>query len=143
MSAEQPPSANISATIGDVNQGQVAVGIGNTQTNVASGGAGGATAADLAQLHELLASLAGQVEADAPPEKKDAALERVGELSEALTAEAPDVTTVEYVKNWFSKHLPKLAGVVAGVLVNPVIGTVVAAAGEGIADDYRRRVGSV
>jgi hypothetical protein len=140
MSAEQPPT-NISATIGNVSQGQVAVGVGNTQTNVASAG-GGPSAADLAQLQELLASLASQVAVEAPPEQKQAAMERVGELSEALTAETPDLTTVEYVKNWFSKHLPKLAGVVVGVLVNPVVGTVVAAAGQGIADDYRRRVGS-
>jgi hypothetical protein len=133
-----PPSGSIYATIGDVH-GQVAVGTGITQTNVVS--TGGPSAADLEQLQALLAALAGQVEAEAPPDKKESAMERVGELSEALTAETPDLTTIEYVKNWFAKHVPKLAGAVIGVLVNPVVGSVVAAAGDGLAEDLRRRVG--
>jgi hypothetical protein len=141
VTAGDQTTGSISATIGDVHHGQVAVGTGNTQTNVVVGG-GGPSPEDLAQVQALLASLAAQVEAEAPPEKKDAAVERVTELSEALTAETPDLTTVEYVKNWFSKHLPKLAGVVVGVLVNPVVGSVVAAAGEGLAEDFRNRVGS-
>jgi tetrahydromethanopterin S-methyltransferase subunit C len=45
------------------------------------------------------------------------------------------------VTRWFSKHLPHLAGAVIAVLVNPVIGAVVAAGDDGLIGELRRRVG--
>lgn len=79
--------------------------------------------------------------AEAPPEKKEAALERVQELEEAVTAEKPDLTTMEYVKQWFVKNLPGLAGAVTGVVVNPIVGKLVEAAGDALAAEFRRRFG--
>jgi len=97
------------------------------------------TKADLAAVRELFAELKRQIEAQAPPEKKDPAMERVEELEEAVTAGKPDLTTMEYVKNWFGKHLPQLAGVVVSVLVNPIVGKVVEATGELAAEELKRR----
>lgn len=99
------------------------------------------TEADLAAVQDLFAELKRQIEAQAPPEKKDSAIERVEELEEAVTAEKPDLTTMEYVKKWFSKHLPQLAGAVVSVLVNPIVGKVVEAAGELAAGELKRRLG--
>jgi uncharacterized membrane protein YgcG len=99
------------------------------------------TEADLDAVRELFAELRRQVEAQAPPEKKASALERVEELEEAVTADEPDLTTAEYVWRWFSKNLPQLAGTVVSVLVDPVLGKVLEAAGELAANELRRRLG--
>jgi len=97
------------------------------------------TEADLAIVQELFAKLKRQVDAQSPPEKRDSAIERVEELEEAVTEKKPDFTTMEYVKKWFDKHLPQLAGAVVSVLVNPIVGKVVEAAGELAAWELKRR----
>jgi len=99
------------------------------------------TEADLATIRQLFADLRHQIEAQAPAEKKDSAVERIAELEEAVIAKEPDLTTMEYVKKWFSKHLPQMAGMVAGVLVNPIVGKVVEAAGDLAAGELKRRFG--
>jgi hypothetical protein len=126
--------------IGNVS-GQAAIGKAITQTHVASGARPEVTEADLAELQRLLASLRVQVEAEAPPDKKEQALERVGELEEAVQAKEPDLSTMEYVRNWFAKNLPKMAGAVTGVVIHPIVGALVAAVGQSLADEYRRRFG--
>ena len=98
---------------------------------------------DLAEVRKLFAELKQRVEAEAPPDRKNSAVDRVEELEEAVTAEKPDLTTMEYVKKWFGKHLPQLAGVVTGVLINPIVGKVVEAAGELAAGELKRRLGQV
>ena len=81
------------------------------------------------------------MEVKAPPEKKDAALERVDELEEAITAQEPDLPTMEYVKRWFVRNLPDLAGAVTSVVVHPIVGKLVEAAGDALAAEFRRRFG--
>ncbi len=125
---------------GDVS-GQVAVGKDIVQRQTA-GARPQVTEADIAAIRQMLDDLRAQVAAQAPDDKKDAALERVDELEEAITAEEPDLTTMEYVKKWFAKHLPQLAGAVTSVVVNPIVGKVVEAAGEVAANEFRRRFGS-
>ena len=58
-----------------------------------------------------------------------------------VNAEEPDLSVMEYVKGWFGKHLPQLAGAVASVVVHPVVGKVVGAAGDLAAAEFRRRFG--
>jgi hypothetical protein len=48
---------------------------------------------------------------------------------------------MEYVKGWFAKHLPGLAGAVTGVIVHPIVGKLVEAAGETLAAEFKRRFG--
>ena len=142
MSGQDKPGDVIYGNISGRVSGQAAVGkdikqtqaIGNPRTEV--------TEADLATLRQALAKLRVQVEGGAPPEKKDAALERVNELEEAVTAKEPDLSTMEYVRNWFVKNAPKLAGVVSSVVVNPIVGKLVEAAGEGLSAEFRRRFGT-
>jgi len=123
---------------GDVS-GQVAVGKGITQIQTIGAARPQVTEADLAELRQVLADLRAKVAAEAPTEKKDAALERVAELEEAITAEEPDLATMEYVERWFVKNLPELAEAVTRVVVHPIVGKRVEAAGDALAAEFRRR----
>jgi len=118
-------SGNISGNI----SGQVAVGKNIAQTQRV-GARADLTDDEQAELQQLFVDLRSRVAAEAPPEQQQAAVERAQELEEALTAEEPDLATAQYVKSWFLKRLPGLAGIVTGVLVNPVVGKLVQSAGD-------------
>jgi len=140
MNDQSGKGDSIQSTItGDVT-GQVAVGkdIRQRQTIAAPEPP---TEAELEQLRAAFAELKALVQSEAPPDSQAAAAERVAELEQATISEKPDVSTMEYVKNWFSKNLPKLAGAVTGVLVNPIVGKLVQAAGDTVAEEFRRRFG--
>jgi hypothetical protein len=129
----------IQATIGD-NAHQVAVGKDIVQQQHI-GGSVEITETDLEQVRQLFTELKQQIEQVAPPEKKSAAMERVSELENELASKKPTLTTFEYVRNWFGKNLPSLLGAVTSVLVNPIVGKVVEAAGEIAAGELKRHFG--
>ncbi len=141
MSDTSRSGDEIRATISGEISGQAAVGKDIVQKQVI-GARPEVTEADLEAIRQMIADLRARVAEQAPPEKKGAALERVDELEEAITAEEPDLTTMEYVKKWFGKHLPQLAGAVTSVVVNPIVGKVVEAAGEVAATKFRKRFGA-
>jgi len=141
MSEQEKSGDVIRATISGDISGQVAVGKGITQIQTIGAARLEVTEADLAELRQALVNLKAQVAAEAPPDKKDAALERVEELEEAVTAEEPDLTTMEYINRWFVKNLPGLAGAVTSVVVHPIVGKLVEAAGDTLAAEFRRRFG--
>lgn len=124
---------HISATVSGHVQGQVAVGKDIEQTQTTGDMTLEVTEAERAELRQAFADLRGEVAAAAPPGSKAGALERVDELEQAVTAEEPDLTTMQYVKRWFAKNLPGVAGSVAGILVHPVVGKLVQTAGEAAA----------
>jgi hypothetical protein len=125
----------ISAQITGAVSGQVAVGkrIAQQQTT----GAADVTPDELAQLRQAFADLRADIAAQAPPERQAAAVERVEELEQAVLAEEPDMTTIAYVGRWFKTNLPGLAGAVTGIVVHPVVGRIVGAAGNAIAAELR------
>jgi len=142
-SPEPPRSGHVSATFFGNISGQVAVGnvivsqsqtLGTAQPTLVE--------TNLAGLRQLLADLEAQVAATAPSEQRQAAVERVRELGEAITAKEPDLSTLEYVQRWFVKNLPGLAGTVTGVVTHPIVSRLVEAAGDALAADFRRRFGS-
>src|SRR3954447_18377322 len=141
MSTQQRSGDVIRASFNGGVSGQVAVGKGITQAQTIGAGAPEITEADRAALRRALTDLRTQAVAEAPLDKKAAALERVDELEEAVTAETPDLSTMEYVNRWFFKHLPQVAGSVVGVVTNPVVGKLVEAAGDGLAAEFSRRFG--
>ena len=142
MNEDENKRESIRAKIsGDVS-GQLAIGKNIAQAQSVGVTRTPLTDAELAQLRQLLTDLKAQVEAGAPPDKKDAAVERVNELEAAVTAKKPDLTTMEYVRNWFGRNAPKLAGAVTAVLINPLVGKAVEAGGELVSDEFRRRFGS-
>jgi hypothetical protein len=125
--------------IGRIDGQQVVVGTGNTQTVVATRPA--VTEADLAALRQAFADLKQLIAAQAAPDKKDSALERIDELEEACAMDKPDVGAIGYVKRWFARNLPQLAGAVTGVIIHPIVGKLVAAAGDALAAEFRRVIG--
>jgi hypothetical protein len=141
MSNRRQPKNGTHITTGPLKNSQVAIGDGNVQTYEASGAPPEVTRAELDQLHKLFADLKAQVEAQAPAEKKAAGLERVAELEAAVTAKKPDLTTMGYVKQWFVKNLPSLAGAVTGLVVHPIVGKLVELAGEMLASELKERLG--
>jgi hypothetical protein len=91
------------------------------------------------ELRQLLAQLRTKVEFETPVDIKDAALERVNELEQAVTGQKPDLSTMEYVRNWFVKNAPSMAGAVVSVVVHPIVGRLVEAAGDALASDFKKR----
>jgi hypothetical protein len=94
---------------------------------------------NMAQLMELLETLHNQIQDTAPAEKKSQALERASELKETVLGGSPEISTLEYIKNWFARNLPGLAGTVTGIVIHPIVGKLVEAAGEAAAAEFRRR----
>ena len=125
----------ISATFtGDVS-GQIAVGKNIAQHQVT--GTAAVTEDELAQLRRAFARLRAQVAEEAPPERQAAAVERIDELEQATLAEKPDPTTIAYVGRWFQTNLARLAGAVTGIVVHPLVGRIIGAAGEAIVAELR------
>ncbi len=133
-------SKNNEVQIGGNFDGQLAVGDHITQV---AGSAGAAVSkADLEELRRMLKSLRDKVAAEAPADKKDDALGHVQELEQAVTEQKPDLTTMEYVRNWFVKQLPTIAGAVTSVVVHPIVGRLVEAGGDALVDEFHRRFGA-
>ena len=131
--------STIHASISGGVTGQVVVGNHNVQHLLHASGAGGVTPAERADLEALVSQLRSQVAAAAPPEQRQLALDRVDELEQEVAAGQPDLNKLDYVKLWFAGNLPRLAGLVTGILVHPVLGKIVDSAGDALASEYRRR----
>ena len=101
------------------------------------------SAPDVASLAELFATLKQEVTAQAPPGMKTKALQKVESLEKAVIEDEPDLGMMESVLNWFKKSLPQLAGAVASVIVHPIVGKIVGAAGELVAAEFKRRFGDL
>ena len=118
--------------------GQVGVGEHIQQTNIRNSPV---TEADRAAVGELLAELKRQVAAETRPEDRDAALGRLDDLGDAVVAEPPNVGTLVYVRDWFAAHLPALARRVNDLILNPLVGKIVGAAGDLAAAEFRNAFG--
>jgi hypothetical protein len=123
--------------IGADASGQIAVGNRITQTSTRIERPE-VSAAELAELQTLLDDLRARIASEAPPERRDGAVERVDELATAITAEHPDVGTMRYVLNWFRDKVGPLAGAVREMVLNPLVAKVVGAAGDVAAKDFER-----
>lgn len=124
--------------IGSISGGQVSLGLGGGPAQPGEPAPPGLDSYGVV-VGQLLHALKVQVESKAPPEQKQAALERVDELSQALTAALPDLDTAVYVRNWFARRLPDLAGAVIQTVTHPAVGELIAAAGETAAAEFQRR----
>lgn len=133
---EEQAHTTVRGTVSNVSGGQVAIGGTVTQTSTTVS-AQGPTEADVAALLQQFATLRTEVLAD--PETPDAAAEKLDELQAAVTAEKPELSTMEYVRDWFVKYAPKFAGAVTALVVNPIVGALVGAAGETLATEFKRR----
>lgn len=136
MSEESRRGDVISGVIQGVGAGgQAAIGKDIDQTQIHAG----PTADELRDLGAAFAAFRAEVEREAPPELKEEALKQAEELEKATTGPTPDVSRMAAARRWFLEHAPKLFGAVTTVIVNPIVGKVVQAAGDAIAAEYRRR----
>ncbi|MCP2342841.1 hypothetical protein [Actinomadura rupiterrae] len=122
----------VSIRVGGDLSGQVVVGDRNT---VSGGNGEPVTEAELARLSELFAELRGRVTG----EDGGAALGKLDELEEAITAEEPDLATMEHVQGWFRRRMPGLAEAVGRLVVSPLVTRVVTTAGDDVAAEFHRR----
>jgi hypothetical protein len=142
LMTKKPSGGNkINVNVGGDVSGQLAAGHNIQQISTRT--TSNVTKAEIEELSQLLADLRAKVEAEAQPEKKEAALERVNELEQAIAEKKPDLTTMEYVKNWFAKHLPGLAGTVTSVVLHPIVGKLVEAGGDALVGEFQRRFGGI
>jgi hypothetical protein len=124
---------HINASVGGDVHGQMATGKDIRQKQVTGAPL---TQEERAELAGEFEALRRQVAAEAPAELQAGATERVTELEEALTAEKPDLTTVQYVKRWFARNLPALAGSLTSLLVHPLVGRLVQAGGDALVAEF-------
>ncbi len=98
--------------LGNISGGQITIGPANPAGQIQPA----APTPGSLSLEQQLFKLKIRVEVEAPAAKKAAALERLAELEETLTAPAPDLETVTYLKNWFAKNIPALAEAINEVI---------------------------
>jgi hypothetical protein len=130
---EENAGGKFNIKIGDLHQSQAVVGDNNTVTqNI------GLTPEEAAELRGVFDDLQTKVVEKAPPDKRDAALAEAKELERAIVTEDPKPDRVRQALAWFRDNAPELAGAVAGIVVNPLVGKVVEKAGKAIADQFRQ-----
>jgi len=66
-------------------------------------------------------------------------LERLTELTEALTATPPDLDTMVYTNRWFAKNSPHLTSAITELVRHPLVNTLVTVGGPNLVAEYRRR----
>ncbi|HEX9331925.1 MAG TPA: hypothetical protein VF896_08570 [Anaerolineales bacterium] len=97
MSKKPKSTQGVRVTVGGDVSGQLAAGENITQVSTKT--TSEVTKAELEEFRQLLTMLRSKIEAEAQPDKKESALERVGELEQAVTEKKPDLSTMEYVRN--------------------------------------------
>lgn len=137
MATEKPRNESVSATVGNVSGGNIAIGHTVTQTSTVTTGAGAVTPEQLAELKKNFADLRAELVED--PEVPEEAPAKLDQLEKAITEGTPDIGTMERVRNWFLKYAPKMAGSVMALVVNPIVGSLVGAAGEAASSEFRKR----
>ena len=139
MSEKEKETKNVNVKIGGDASGNIIVGdenkvtIDQSQTNIT------VTDKEYEELFSLIDDLKEKILKEADDDKKDQAIERAEELKEALKEKKPDLSTMEYVTNWFAKNLPTIAGSVTSLVIHPIVGKLVQAAGDAAVEEFNRR----
>ena len=128
---EERQSGKFNVQIGSVTGGQVTIGDYNTVSQRV-----GLSAAETAELRQVFEDLRAAVTAAVPSEQREQALTEAAEVEAAVIADQPDPSRARRALKWFRDNAPQLAGAVVGVLVNPLVGRVVEAAGDLVAGQF-------
>jgi len=118
--------------IGTVTSSQVTVGDYNTVTQRV-----GLTPDEAGQLKAAFDGLRRDVAAQVPPEQRDEAIAQAAEVEAAVVAPEPDPGRFRRALSWFRAHAPQVAGTVVSVVVSPIVGKVVEAAGDAVAGRFK------
>ena len=137
MTDEQQPIRSEIRVRGNLS-GQVGVGhhIDQQQTTYAP-----VTAEDRAELAQAIDELRELIRTAADPAERDEALKRTDELEEAVNAETPKLSTIEYVRDWITDHVGPAAAAVHAFVLSPILAKFVAAGGDALLTEFRRRFG--
>jgi hypothetical protein len=100
----------------------------------------GLTPTEVADLRAVFDGLRADVEANAPPGQREAALAQAAEVEASVVAGQPDPSRFKRALAWFRANAPQIAGTVASVVVSPIVGKVVEGAGDAIAGRFRDAV---
>jgi hypothetical protein len=120
---------------GNVSQSQFVTGDYNTVAQHV-----GLSPEDVKLLRGAFDDMKAQVAAEAPPELRAEAEAQAAEIEKAVVATQPDPGRARRALRWFREHLPQVLGTVTSVLVNPIVGKVVEAAGDAVANEFREAV---
>jgi hypothetical protein len=129
----------VSWSSGDIVRSQVVIGDDNT---VVHNETPAISRAELDELQKQFSDLKVQIKAAAPSKKRTQALKKADELHKAVVSKKPDPSAMAEIRDWFVKNLPGIAGSVTGLVVNPIVGKLVEAAGDAVTGEFRRRFGS-
>jgi hypothetical protein len=139
MPDEQGSGDRISARISNVSGGQVAVGKDIRQSATRVDVRGALTPEELQQLATMFAAFRDEVARVAPPDVREEAIHQAEALEQATAGPQPDLSVMASARRWFSQNVPKLAGAVISVIVNPIVGKLVQAAGDAVVGEFNRR----
>jgi len=118
--------------------GQAVVGNDNTAVWQQQWQPEATSAADVDQLRRSVAELFDLVDSQGSFHGR-AVKEKLAELEEAVTAEQPNLATLEYVQGWFRRHLPQVSGAVRRLIVSPIVAKFIGAAGDDLVTEFHRR----
>lgn len=132
---------------GDISGSQITLGDNNViirgnRNQVKQTKSSGISRAELKVLLSEFSSLKQQIEVTVPPEKKAAALRKADELQAAVLDKKPNPSQMASIRDWFVKNAPGIAGGVTSLVVNPIVGKLVEAAGDAVAGQFRRHFGN-
>ena len=133
MSAPERPSISVHNVTGS----NVNIGDHNSIVAITSN-----TPANAAELEQQLEELRSRIKAEAPAGKQTMALGLVDELASASKAPRDNEGTLNFVRSWFLRNLPGLAGAVSSIVLGPIGGKLVEAVGDGLAGEVERRFDS-
>lgn len=138
-----PHSGSINISIGgSIQADQLALGQSIQQVKLDNPTQGRLSDAEWMQLQQAFEVLKLQIEQQVMASQQPIAKKRVEELKAAIAQSEPDLDRIAALRHWFAKHLPTLTGAVTSVIVNPIVGKLVEAAGDLLANDFRDRFGS-
>lgn len=129
-----------SISVGRDLSGQVAVGNAIRQDMSITGGER-PSEEELAELRAAVEQLRQSILGQVPAELEPSARERVDELAEAVFADAPDLSALEHLQKWFRRRVPQVASAFTSLVFHPVLAKLVAAGGDGLVLEFRRRFG--
>jgi len=138
MARKQKSASRVSWSSGDVSGSQIIVGDGNVLTIRKTSGP---SQAELSELLSAFASLKEQIAKSAPADKKEDALQKADELQATVMAKRPDPSKMAAIRDWFVRNAPGIAGAVTGLVVNPIVGKLVAAAGDAVVNEFKKKLG--
>jgi hypothetical protein len=99
------------------------------------------SAAEMKSLRARFSSLKRQIETNVPEGKKGEALSKADELQATVLDKKPNPSKMANIRNWFVKNAPGIAGAVTSVVVHPIVGKLVEAAGDAVAGEFRKKFG--